>query len=519
MAEEKKEFGFLSGFLSALFFIVCLGFVWSNAYMDDAFIGFRCIENFISGKGFFFNPGEPVEAVTNIGWLLFLTPFSFFLKTHLAGKLFGGLFLVFSAYLVAKAAKNYDRANNEGINDPHMRHILPILVFTSPTLLYYSHSGMETSFLCFMLLLPIFIAKTKYSFFLAALVYAASYAVRPECLLAFPVYIVCSFLISSNEQKEDKMLLKQFFGAALLWFSLIATLTFFRYAYFGDLLPNTFYAKATDPVAVMLRAGLFLSGKLPNLPLPFSGIFLLPVLFLGCHQIYKTTPEMFPGCFTASLLGWFFSIYAGTDWTLTPRYLAPYLPFCLMLIFAGLNNKTLLAVPSQKRFWQLFYVGCFFSFLVLNFINGWAWFGPQAGKVYPGYVINSASLLPAAHEIATLLPKNAVIATRRIGLIGYVTGCDIFDYKFSLPHKDVVKALNLAHAKYFDEPDSEFLAAIWKKRKPGFILEDGKTIREIIARQGGDLTAFEVHGFRFRHLKSFKIGSAEKWMLYALSED
>ena len=44
-------------------------------FVDDAFTGFRYLENLLSGKGFVFYPGQtPVEGVTNIGWLLLLLP-------------------------------------------------------------------------------------------------------------------------------------------------------------------------------------------------------------------------------------------------------------------------------------------------------------------------------------------------------------------------------------------------------------------------------------------------------------
>ena len=46
-----------------------------ECFVDDAFIGFRYIENLLAGHGFIFQAAQgPVEGVTNIGWLLLLTP-------------------------------------------------------------------------------------------------------------------------------------------------------------------------------------------------------------------------------------------------------------------------------------------------------------------------------------------------------------------------------------------------------------------------------------------------------------
>ena len=71
-------------FCSSVFF-----YITRNYFIDDAFIGFRYITNFLSGKGFVFNPGQRVEGITNIGWLLFLTPLARFFEVPLCAKFVG----------------------------------------------------------------------------------------------------------------------------------------------------------------------------------------------------------------------------------------------------------------------------------------------------------------------------------------------------------------------------------------------------------------------------------------------
>jgi hypothetical protein len=64
---------------------VAAGCVAFREYLvDDAYIGLRYIDNLLQGHGVVFNPGERVEGVTNIGWLLLLVPFSAVLGPILA---------------------------------------------------------------------------------------------------------------------------------------------------------------------------------------------------------------------------------------------------------------------------------------------------------------------------------------------------------------------------------------------------------------------------------------------------
>ena len=61
-----------------------------ECFVDDAFIGFRYIENLLAGHGFVFNPGQKaVEGVTNIGWLLALAPLAAAVGPPAAAKALG----------------------------------------------------------------------------------------------------------------------------------------------------------------------------------------------------------------------------------------------------------------------------------------------------------------------------------------------------------------------------------------------------------------------------------------------
>ena len=60
-----------------LFFLAAYALLWLVAMeppLEDAFISLRCAKNFYNGQGLVFNPGERVEAYSNMLWTLLLTP-------------------------------------------------------------------------------------------------------------------------------------------------------------------------------------------------------------------------------------------------------------------------------------------------------------------------------------------------------------------------------------------------------------------------------------------------------------
>ena len=61
--------------LYALFLIFALNyFGW---IIDDLYIYFRYVNNFVTGKGLVYNPGEFTEGYSGFSWLMFLSVFGF----------------------------------------------------------------------------------------------------------------------------------------------------------------------------------------------------------------------------------------------------------------------------------------------------------------------------------------------------------------------------------------------------------------------------------------------------------
>ena len=123
----------------------------------------------------------------------------------------------------------------------------------------------------------------------------------------------------------------------------------------------------------------------------------------------------------------------------------------------------------------------------------------------PGYILTSETLVTPSLWMRDNLPAGAIIASRRIGALGYFTNLHVFDYKFGLTERDIAR-LARAHHHYFDDPNDPALAIAWQARRPEYLLEDNEVIDAIAAAAGGSRERFRVHGDDYRVIRSFSIG-------------
>ena len=101
MAIAARSRGALAALGFIAVYLACVLLATRHYFLDDAFIGFQYLKNLRAGAGFTFDPALPrVEGVTNIGWLLFLSPFTTLVASHLAGKWLGAVLLVLSLGIV-----------------------------------------------------------------------------------------------------------------------------------------------------------------------------------------------------------------------------------------------------------------------------------------------------------------------------------------------------------------------------------------------------------------------------------
>jgi hypothetical protein len=317
----------LSGSLLILFILAYPHF---DHTVDDAFISFRYAQNWLEGHGLVFNPGERVEGYTNFLWIVLLTPFmALDVDPQLAARILG---LAASAGLLA-AVVRFAPAPEAA---PEVVAYAPLLCCTSPVLTFWATGGLEGPlFAAFAIASTGLMAEGLARGTLspaAALLAALAALTRPEGV-AFAAALFLAALLGSSRPSY-----REIARWAAVFLVLYLPYFVWRYAYYGDLLPNTFHAKigfGTPQVVRGLRyVGAFLEESSPLLLLPLAGLWwqrrnstvLLLGLLLLCSVGYV--------------------VLIGGDSLPMFRFLLPALPLAFLLLAWGV------AGALQRAAWR-----------------------------------------------------------------------------------------------------------------------------------------------------------------------
>ncbi len=479
-------------------------------FMDDAYIGFTFARNLENGNGFVFYSGQnPVEGVTNIGWIFLLLIFSPILSFPVAAKVLGFIFIIFSVtifYLI-----------NKIFIIQYQPFFLDLLLLISPTILlvsgfdflYFSLSGMETSFLTAILLSMAFITIKQPVSGILPVLGGLAFLVRPEAIIVYFLFLLFSFFHKNNK-------IGQTIYNGLVFGSSILVITLGRYLYFGSVLPNTFTSKQSSPLLFFYNLYNTITLNNTNFPFPFSFllIFIIPLLFIGAKQIAKRNYHFAIMNISILLTGIVFCIYAPMDWTKLGRYFLPYLPSLIFLFWIGILYVLTKTRFSKKQFvWRNSIVlGLVTTLAVMGGANQYLKLKPDFFLKYPGYVLGSSTLTEPSIWIRDHLPDDAIVASRRIGVLSYFSRKQVFDYTFGLTEPRV-SHLIAKENRQFDSPNDAALALIWNDVKPDYILEDETVLLKIAVESKGSLDNFLVHGINYREINRFNIGNNTYWVL------
>ena len=221
---------------------ILVGCGWAlklDYHADDAFISYRYARNLATGRGLVYNPGERVEGYTNFLEVVALA------ALHRAGldlvragralSLLGGAAAVALAWALAR----------RGLRRwPALALVAAALVAVNPYVAAWSGAGLETTLFASLLaaaVLPLAGAEATRGRFLAASAMALLLALtRPEGVALYGVIAACALAQATGGGAARLRVLWP--GLAL--FGILGAAYFAaRWAYFGDLLPNTFHAK------------------------------------------------------------------------------------------------------------------------------------------------------------------------------------------------------------------------------------------------------------------------------------
>jgi arabinofuranosyltransferase len=274
---------------AALFFWVC----------DDAFISFRYAEQLLAGHGLVFNVGDRVEGYTNLLWVLEMAFFGALgMPMPLASIGLSVLATAGTLLLVTDFLRSTPFTSMRG-----MAVIGGLLLLAvNRNVAVWTTSGLETRQFTFLVLLSIWLVRRalaeRGSWVSVSLALAATELTRPEgALIAASIMVWVGWRLLLERRASMRAIL-ELAGPCV---SIVAAHYVWRYAYYGDWLPNTAYAKVVRPWpdagVSYFGAALIQTASYLGLPLALAGGYLrwlrkrdpllsLAVFVIGPHALY-----------------------------------------------------------------------------------------------------------------------------------------------------------------------------------------------------------------------------------------
>lgn len=162
-----------------------------------------------------------------------------------------------------------------------------------------------------------------------------------------------------------------------------------RDLYFGALVPNTFASKTSSPHAVLSSLYLALLGINVNIAFPMSSVFVVLILLAGYVCIHRLNTDASAILASTSLTALLFSSYTLPDWTNMGRYIAPYLPAMIIMLWMGIVDGTSRYFTGSQRATSLRITSVLLALGIMSVevVDTAAKLTPTKMEQYPGYVI------------------------------------------------------------------------------------------------------------------------------------
>jgi arabinofuranosyltransferase len=310
--------------------LVLLAFLEIHFYgftVDDAYISLRYAKNLAAGHGLVFNIGERVEGYTNLLWTLLLgLLIRLGAEPVAASKITGGVFSFLTVLLLWRVSLRLLW------NRPWLRNLPILFLAATPSFAIYAVSGLETAMFCFILTLALFLfireENRSPKFHVTSIVLFLLTLTRPEGVLFFVIFGSVKYLHGRN--------LKRVIWWAWPYLLLLAIYLVWKLAYFGNILPNTFYAK-TGRGLVQYAAGLLYTYAFFK---NYGGILLFVLVLLPLMSWLKRDYAFRQtlGVLLISTALWIiYNVYKGHDPLPSFRFFVLIMPFIYLLVSFGLG--------------------------------------------------------------------------------------------------------------------------------------------------------------------------------------
>jgi len=409
--------------------------VWKSIFwgwvFDDSYIAFRFSDNWATGNGLTWNPGEdPVEGFTSFAWVLIgaFVQRVFGIPPHISMVFVGIIsWIALLAFLLPKMIEMVTHSPNTSVVvSSSLLGLFTVLTLSSnPYLSFNAFHGLETALHILFFAIVAYLAlrnltiKNEVALVTASLI---SFMVRPDALaFVFPLWGIRFVYCESSSQRRRIIAGFLALAIALGIYSLI------KWRWFGYPFPNTFYIKQGS-----LLSGL---GYVKSYLIALSPVWLFFAFAAGRAGISKLLRDK-----TFILLSLPAIVFCLAYIKLNPtlgqgyRFLIPTLPLItLACLRAYILSETHFSPVSLGR-WNMprFLTEAFvvYSLVMLSIVT---FFGFQMYREYSGlqnyFRAIEQTLVPAGHNLnnASVLSPAPLLATGDIGAIPYFSKLPTMD--------------------------------------------------------------------------------------------
>ncbi|MEZ5690629.1 MAG: hypothetical protein R3D71_03060 [Rickettsiales bacterium] len=425
---ESSTLVWITVFLSTLLIIAIFYSNW-NIYKDDSYISLRYVKNLLDGNGMTWNAGERIEGYTNFLWIILTAFLVYFGIDPVTSTRILGV----SCYIgIVYACYSFFRKQSESLNtsDPKDKLLVTIVptavLATSLNLIGCSLFGLETNL--FVLLASGGIISTiniiqnvdgdlRHNVrraISAGLLFSMAALTRPEGLLfagASGLFLLVVLIKRNGLIKTIKpgygFYILGGFGLTIL--TVIAPYLMWKYWYFGDILPNTYYTKAYgfegEVKEFILNSGIkYFFGFLLEPPLINFLIIIGSVIYFSKNK--KWSPVIFYLFIVIATVS-LYTIKVGGDFMEYHRFLVPLLPSIVVLLFFVMYDLAARHITKYIKSISIFIIVLIFMQLsIIDKRRATYSYGALVGNIVSDYVGKN-------------FPKGSVIALSTAGVLPY----------------------------------------------------------------------------------------------------
>ena len=309
-------------------FLAMVAFAWANRFVqDDGLISFRYAEHLAHGKGLVFNHDEKVEGYTNFLWTLMIAGgiklgFDPIRYSYGLGIVLFSLHLLL-VYLFAKRL----------FGSPHKATYLLFLLGTNYSFSAYATGGLETQLQSLLVTLTVYLAwlvgkyplKRTFNLFALSLVYTLMLLNRLDSALVIAATGTV-LLIHWFHHDGIRAIWPRLAVLAPLPLVVVGAWLFWKFGFYGDILPNTFYVKASS-VTSLYRGAMYVF-------LFLESYMLFPIVALFLYWVFVKQKGLNFGlwlCLAPTLLMVLYIFKVGGDF-MEFRFFIPIMPLIYFLV-------------------------------------------------------------------------------------------------------------------------------------------------------------------------------------------